>query len=52
MTSWWDISWSPGNDILSVEAWAMWENGSDVQLAALGIMMTFGLGVHSGQRLT
>ncbi|MDO8691403.1 MAG: iron ABC transporter permease [Dehalococcoidia bacterium] len=39
------LLWSPGSEVLSVQAWEMWEDGSDVQLAALGIMMTIGLGV-------
>lgn len=39
------LLWSPGSEILSIQVWEMWEDGSDVQLAALGIMMTFGLGI-------
>ncbi len=38
------LLWSPGSEVLSVQAWEMWEDGSDVQLAALGIMMTIALG--------
>ena len=39
------LLWSPGSEVLSVLAWEMWEDGSDVQGAALGIMMTVGLGI-------
>lgn len=39
------LLWSPGSEVLSVQVWEMWEDGSDVQLAALGIMMTLGLGI-------
>ena len=39
------LLWSPGSEVLSIQVWEMWEDGSDVQLAALGIMMTVGLGI-------
>lgn len=39
------LLWSPGSEVLSVEVWEMWEHGGDVQLAALGVMMTAALGI-------
>ncbi|MDO8692166.1 MAG: iron ABC transporter permease [Dehalococcoidia bacterium] len=39
------LLWSPGSEVLSIQAWQMWEHGNDVQLAALGIMMTACLGI-------
>lgn len=38
------LLWSPGSEVLSVQVWEMWEDGLDVQLAALGIMMALVLG--------
>jgi len=39
------LLWSPGSEVLSIQVWQMWEHGNDVQLSALGILMTIALGI-------
>jgi iron(III) transport system permease protein len=37
------LLYSPGREVLSVQIWEQWSNGSLTQLAALGMMMIAGL---------
>lgn len=34
------LLYSPGNEVLSIELWMLWENGNFPAVAALGVMMT------------
>ena len=33
------LLYSPGSEVVSVVLWEMWQNGQDVQLSALGVML-------------
>jgi iron(III) transport system permease protein len=37
------LLYSPGNEVLSIVVWELWENGQYVELSALGVMFILGL---------
>ncbi len=37
------LLYSPGNEVLSIVIWELWENGQYVELSALGVMFILGL---------
>jgi iron(III) transport system permease protein len=37
------LLYSPGNEVLSILVWELWENGQYVELSALGVMFILGL---------
>ncbi|TBL81220.1 ABC transporter permease [Paenibacillus thalictri] len=37
------LLYSPGNEVISIAIWELWENGQYVQLCALGVMMIIAL---------
>jgi len=37
------LLYSPGNEVMSILIWELWENGQYVELSALGVMFIFGL---------
>lgn len=37
------LLYSPGNEVISIVIWELWENGQYVQLSALGVMFIIGL---------
>jgi iron(III) transport system permease protein len=37
------LLYSPGNEVLSILIWELWENGQYVELSALGVMFIIAL---------
>ncbi|HET7672644.1 MAG TPA: ABC transporter permease subunit, partial [Burkholderiales bacterium] len=37
------LLYSPGNEVISIMIWELWENGQYVELSALGVMFIFAL---------
>ena len=37
------LLYSPGNEVVSITIWELWENGQYVELSALGVMLILGL---------